>query len=359
MPGSQVSTRSQPAVGLARAVGDDHHAGVQRVADADAAAVVHRHPGRAGRGVQQGVQQRPVGDRVAAVAHAFGLAVGRRHRAGVEVIAADDDRRRDTTLAHQLVEPQPEARALAVAEPEDARRQSLERDALLRQPDPAAQRRVVGEHLERGLVGGGDVGRIARQRRPAERALALAEERPHVLGHEPRNVEGVGDAGALRLGADVVAVVEHHRAAALAARASPSTCRPIARDAAGLVARGSVDAQRRRLGQRQAVGHVAAEGVVRRGLIGDHVGRDAARDERRQHLGGVGRTARSTARRRRASTRRSGPARRRASRWPRRGSASRDGARSATRIDLDRPGRRRRSWSRPAAGRRPCRRGRR
>jgi hypothetical protein len=31
------------------AVGDDDHAGVDRVADADAAAVVDRHPGRAGR----------------------------------------------------------------------------------------------------------------------------------------------------------------------------------------------------------------------------------------------------------------------------------------------------------------------
>jgi len=34
------------------AVGDDHHAGVQRVADADAAAVMDRHPRRARRGVE-------------------------------------------------------------------------------------------------------------------------------------------------------------------------------------------------------------------------------------------------------------------------------------------------------------------
>ena len=141
----------EPAVGIGRAVGDDHHPGVNRIADADAAAVVDRHPRRAGGGVQQGVQQRPVGDGVAAVAHALGLAVGRGHRAGVEVIAADDDRRRHAPLAHQLVEPQPEARPLAVAEPEDPRRQSLERDPLLRQADPAAQRRVAGEHLERRL----------------------------------------------------------------------------------------------------------------------------------------------------------------------------------------------------------------
>ena len=80
-------------VRLARAVGDDDHAGVQRVADADAAAVVDRHPGGAARRVEQRVEDRPVGDGVAAVAHAFGFAVGRRDRPGVEMIAADDDRR--------------------------------------------------------------------------------------------------------------------------------------------------------------------------------------------------------------------------------------------------------------------------
>ena len=65
--------------GEIRAVRDDDHAGVLRVADARAAAVVDRHPGRAGGGVDQRVEQRPVGDGVGAVAHAFGLAVGRSH----------------------------------------------------------------------------------------------------------------------------------------------------------------------------------------------------------------------------------------------------------------------------------------
>ena len=95
MPGSFVSTRCEFLVGLARAVGDDHHAGVERVADADAAAVMHGHPRRARRRVEQRIQHGPVGDRVAAVAHAFRLAVGRRDRSGVEMIAADHDRRAD------------------------------------------------------------------------------------------------------------------------------------------------------------------------------------------------------------------------------------------------------------------------
>ena len=56
-------------------------------------------------------------------------------------------------VAHQLVEHQPRLGALAVAEPADARRQALERDALARQADPALQRRVVREQLEDRLVG--------------------------------------------------------------------------------------------------------------------------------------------------------------------------------------------------------------
>ena len=198
-PGIAGQHALQLLVRFARAVGDDDHAGMQRVADADAAAVVDRHPGRAGRRVEQRVQHRPVGDGVAAVAHAFGLAVRRGDRAGVEMIAADDDRRLDDAAPDQIVDRQAEARALAVAEPEDARRQSLERDALARQPDPAAER-LRRRRTSRAPASSVacDVGRIAGQRRPAERALALAEQRADVLGHEAGNVERVGDAGLAR-----------------------------------------------------------------------------------------------------------------------------------------------------------------
>jgi hypothetical protein len=40
---------------------------VLRVAHADAAAVMQRHPGRAAGGVEQRVEQRPVGDGIGAV----------------------------------------------------------------------------------------------------------------------------------------------------------------------------------------------------------------------------------------------------------------------------------------------------
>jgi hypothetical protein len=93
------------------AVGADHHAGVLAEAHADAAAVVERHPGRAGRGVEQRVQQRPVGDGVGAVLHRLGLAVGRGDRAAVEVVAADDDRGLQFAAGDHLVEGLRPARA--------------------------------------------------------------------------------------------------------------------------------------------------------------------------------------------------------------------------------------------------------
>ncbi len=74
--------------------------------------------------------------------------------------------------------------------------------------DPAGDHLVVGEGLEHGAVGARDVGRVARERRPAEGPVAAAEERPDVGRHEALEGEGVGVAGRLRLAADVVAVVE-------------------------------------------------------------------------------------------------------------------------------------------------------
>ena len=108
----------------------------------------------------------------------------------------------------QVVERQPGLVALAVAEPADPGRQPLERDPLLRAAHPLLQPVVVGEQVHHGLVGGGDVLRVARQRRPAERALALAEQRPDVGRHEAGELEGPLVAALPGLVADRVAVVE-------------------------------------------------------------------------------------------------------------------------------------------------------
>ena len=165
----------EPARGIVGAVGDDHHSGVLRIAHADAAAVVERHPGRAASRVEQGVEQRPVADGIAAVLHAFGLAVGRGDAAAVEMVAADDDRRRYFAAPHHLVEGEAETVALAETDPADARRQSLEGDALARHVEPAMEVRVVWDQLLHALVGAVNVLGIAAQRSPAERADPAAE----------------------------------------------------------------------------------------------------------------------------------------------------------------------------------------
>ena len=72
----------EPLGRVVGAVGDDDHPRVDRVADADAAAVVDADPRRARGDVEQRVQDRPVGDRVGAVAHRLGLAVRRGDGAG-------------------------------------------------------------------------------------------------------------------------------------------------------------------------------------------------------------------------------------------------------------------------------------
>ena len=58
-----------------RAVRHDHHARVLAVADPNAAAVMDRDPRGTGSCVHEGVEERPVGNRVGAVAHRLRLAV--------------------------------------------------------------------------------------------------------------------------------------------------------------------------------------------------------------------------------------------------------------------------------------------
>src|SRR5690242_12687218 len=137
-----------------------------RIAHADAAAVVERDPGSPAGGVEERVEQRPVAHHVAAILHAFGLAVRRSDRAAVEVVASDDDRGAHFTLPHHLVEGEAQPVTLAKADPADARRQSLKGNALARHVEPAMEVRIVGKQLLYPLVRAIDVLRVAAQRGP-------------------------------------------------------------------------------------------------------------------------------------------------------------------------------------------------
>jgi hypothetical protein len=84
--------------------------------------------------------------------------------------------------------------AIAEPDPADPRRQALEVDALARHVEPVVEMRVVGQQFLHLGVGLRDILGIARQRRPAERADAAAEQRADIGRDEAGKVEGVGDA---------------------------------------------------------------------------------------------------------------------------------------------------------------------
>ena len=134
---------------------------------------------------------------------------------------------------------------------------------------------MVGQELADLLVGPADVLGVAGERDPAERTLALAEERADIGLDEARIVEGVGYADVMRHLAQIVAVVEHDRAALLEFEHGPNLA------AQGLL-RGGGDARRVRLAaflpllDGPAFGAIAVDRIVRGGLIGDDVGNDAA-----------------------------------------------------------------------------------
>src|SRR5713226_5263877 len=201
------------ALELARRVGgairDDHHPRMYGPTDAYSAAVVHTHPRSPARRVEKRIENRPVRDRVRTITHGLGLAVGRGDRTRIQVVAADHDGRLDRAGADELVEANTRARTLAIAKPADSRRQALELHLLTGRLDPAHQRGVVGELLDHGAVGDGNVLRVARQRNPAKGSFAFAEQWTDVGGHEAWELERARAAAQLRLGTQAVAVIEN------------------------------------------------------------------------------------------------------------------------------------------------------
>src|SRR5438270_6726676 len=100
------------------------------------------------------------------------------------MVAPDHDWRLDLAFLDQIIHGQPELRALAIAQPADARRQSLELDALARQIDPAIEDAVLREKLQNKIVGHGNIGGIAGERDPAERPASLTEQRTNICRHK-------------------------------------------------------------------------------------------------------------------------------------------------------------------------------
>ena len=128
------------------------------------------------------------------------------------MIAANYDRRFDFAALDQLVHGHTKLGALAITKPADARGQSLKLNAFFRQFHPARQCLVLRKQFECELIGPRDVLRIAAQRHPTERTFPFAKKRTDVFRNEPGNVERIFNTGLLRLGANVVPVIERDRA---------------------------------------------------------------------------------------------------------------------------------------------------
>src|SRR6185437_881240 len=111
----------------------------------DTAAVVDRYPGSAACGIDQGVEERPVRHRVRAVEHCLGFPIRTRHRAGVQVIAPDDDRSTHLPGSDHLVERDPKTVAIIESDPADACGKSLELNPLARHVQPSEQMWVIRE----------------------------------------------------------------------------------------------------------------------------------------------------------------------------------------------------------------------
>src|SRR6185369_16159464 len=131
------------------------------------------------------------------------------------MIAPDRNWRFEIATLDEIVDRLAHLGTLAVTEPADTRRQSLEVNAIARQPQPEIQRAIVRKHLEGEIVGLANVSRIARQRNPAKRSFAFAEKRANVLGHETRYLKRILATRIKRLLANVVAVIESDRARTL------------------------------------------------------------------------------------------------------------------------------------------------
>src|SRR5829696_9852244 len=141
-------------------------------------------------------------------------------RAAVQMITADDNGCADLARGDQIIESQACLVPLTVAEPADAGRQALEADLVASTPQPLLQSVVAREQLHHRPVGDLDIARVARQRHPAERAFALAEQWPDVSRHEARELESTLIATQSGFVANRVAIVEdlgtgilelHHR----------------------------------------------------------------------------------------------------------------------------------------------------
>ena len=174
----------EAARAVGRSISNRNLSCVQRVADSNAATVVDGDPACPSGGVEERIQDWPIGNGVAAIRHGFRFPIWRCDRSAIEMIATDDDGSLQPPVRNHPVHFESEARAFAVTEPANARGETLKLDVLRAS---AIQRVIFGlsENRRQTLVGGGNIGGVSGKRHPAERAAAFANSGRMYSGTKP------------------------------------------------------------------------------------------------------------------------------------------------------------------------------
>src|SRR5271156_4366512 len=127
------------------------------------------------------------------------------------MVAPDHDGSFQFAARHQIVKRKPEFVALAIAQPADSRRESLESHALLRQMYPASKNFIMRKHIEDEFVRAINIRTLAGKRSPAEGPASFAKKRPDVSGNEPGKIVGVLHALLECESPNVISVIECDR----------------------------------------------------------------------------------------------------------------------------------------------------
>src|SRR5262249_902038 len=138
--------------------------------------MVERDPSGTRGAVEQRIEQWPIRNRVGTVLHPLSLTVGTRHRARVEMVAADHNRCSKFPARHHLVKGKTETMPVTKSDPTDACGQALEFDARPRHVEPIVQMLIVRHQFFDLGIGTKNVFRVARQRCPPERPNPAAEQ---------------------------------------------------------------------------------------------------------------------------------------------------------------------------------------
>src|SRR5579859_380621 len=126
------------------------------------------------------------------------------------MITTHHNRRLDFAFPDQVVDGQAKLRPFAIAQPANAGGESLELDTFAGQADPSAQNAVVGEQFKHQIIGNSNIGRVAGERRPAERTASFAKQWTDIGRNKAGEIVSILDSPLKSEGPYVVAVVEGH-----------------------------------------------------------------------------------------------------------------------------------------------------